>query len=104
MTFIILASNYRQLLQFTAVFFFVSANIITVGQGSLTIKELERSRQNQANTLALSASSNTNMVAVALKAELRHSFLYSSSDWTVSTANFIVTNYRQRMQIIKVNG
>ena len=64
---IILVSNYRQLLEFTVVFFsfyfFVSANIITVGQRCLTIKELERSRQNQAITLALSPSSNTNMVA-----------------------------------------
>ena len=58
-------SNYRQLLEFTVVFFSVSANIITVGQRCLTIKELERIRQNQAITLALSASSNTtcNMVA-----------------------------------------
>ena len=43
--------------------FFVSANIILVGQRCLTIKEFERSRQNQAITLALSASRNTNMVA-----------------------------------------
>ena len=61
--FCILVSNYRQLLEFTAVFFSVSANIITVGQWCLTIKELERIRQNQAITLALSALSNTNMVA-----------------------------------------
>lgn len=61
--FFILVSNYCQLLEFTVVIFFVSANIITVGQRCLTIKELERSRQNQAITLALSASSNTNMVA-----------------------------------------
>ena len=61
--FYILVSDYRQLLEFTVVFFFVSANIITVGQRCLTIKELERSRQNQAITLALSASSYTNMVA-----------------------------------------
>ena len=61
--FFILVSNYRQLLEFTVVvFFFASANI-TVGQRCLTIKELERSRQNQAITRALSASSNTNMVA-----------------------------------------
>ena len=60
----ILVSNYRQLLEFTVVIFFLSANIITVGQcSSLTIKELERSRQNQAITLALPVSSNTNMVA-----------------------------------------
>ena len=39
--------------------FFVSANIILVGQRCLTIKEFERSRQNQAITLALSASRNT---------------------------------------------
>ena len=61
--FFILVINYRQLLEFTVVLFFVSANIITVGQQCLTIKELERSRQNQAITLNLSASSNTNMVA-----------------------------------------
>ena len=101
----ILVSNYRLLLEFTVVFFFVSANI-TVGQRCLTIKELERSRQNQAITRALSASSNTNMVAdsisVSLKAELMQSFFYSSSDWTVGGANFVVTNYRQRTQI-KVN-
>ena len=60
---IILISNYRQFLEFTVVFFFASANIITVGQRCLTIKEFERSRQNQAITLALSPSSNTNMVA-----------------------------------------
>ena len=53
--FFILVSNYCQLLEFTVVIFFVSANIITVGQcSSLTINELERSRQNQAITLALS--------------------------------------------------
>ena len=67
-------SNYPQLLEFTIVFFFVSADIIAVGQQCLTIKELERSRQNQAITLVLSALSNTNMVAdiipVSLKAEL----------------------------------
>ena len=39
----------------------------------------------------------------ALKAELRQSFLYSSSYWTVGGVNFIVTNYGQHMQI-KVNG
>ena len=62
--FFILVSNHRQLLEYTVVFFFfISANIITVGQRCLTIKELERSQQNQAITLALSASSNTNMVA-----------------------------------------
>ena len=56
-------SNYRQLLEFRVVIFFVRANIITVGQcSSLTIKELERIRQNQGITLALSVSSNTNMV------------------------------------------
>ena len=44
--FFILVGNYRQLLEFTVVFFSVSANIITVGQRCLTIKELERSRQN----------------------------------------------------------
>ena len=60
----ILVSNYRQLLELTVVFFFfVSASIITVGQWCLTIKEHERSRQNQAITLALSASSYTNIVA-----------------------------------------
>ena len=42
--FFILVSNYRQLHEFTVVVFFVSANIITVGQcSSLTIKELESS-------------------------------------------------------------
>ena len=61
--FVILVSNYRQLLEFTVVFFYVSANIITDGQRCLTIKELERSRQNQAITLALSASSYSDMVA-----------------------------------------
>ena len=61
--FFILVSNYRQLLEFTVVFVSVSANIITVGQRCLTIKKLERSRQNQTITLALSASSNTNTVA-----------------------------------------
>ena len=62
--FFILVCNYRQSLEFIVVFFFfVSANIITVGQRCLTIKERERSRQNQAITPALSASSNTNMVA-----------------------------------------
>ena len=59
----ILVGNYRQLLELTVVFFFGSANIITVEQHCLTIKEHERSRQNQAITLALSASSYTNMVA-----------------------------------------
>ena len=44
-------------------FFFISANIITVGQRRITTKELEIGQQNQAITLALSASSNTNMVA-----------------------------------------
>ena len=61
--FFFLVSNYRQLLEFTVVLFSVSANIITVGQRCLTIKELERSRQNQAITLALSASGNNNTVA-----------------------------------------
>ena len=63
--FFILVSNYRQLLEFTVdfFFFFVSANIITIEQRCLTIKELERSRQNQAITLALSASSNIHIVA-----------------------------------------
>ena len=63
----IIVSNYRHLLEFLVVFFFffffffVSANIFR--RRCLTIKELERSRQNQAITLALSASSNTTIVA-----------------------------------------
>ena len=81
--FFILVSNFRQLLEFTVVFFFTIILALHLHQVILIWSPIS--------------------YTFALKAELRQPFLFSSSDWAVGGANFVVTNYRQRTQI-KVNG
>ena len=78
-------------------FFLVSANIITVGQRCLTINDLKEADKIKRSHLPCQRQViliwSPISYPFALKAGLRQSFLYSSSDWTVGGANFVVTNY-----------